>query len=114
MHVDEGGFIEHYLPYMLTEESLLASGHLPKFRENLYGDSEEDYFFVPTAEASFANLYRDEILPPGSLPMRFVAHTPCFRREKMSAGRGHARAQAPASIREGRNVHLLRPGRQRY
>ena len=86
-HIEDGGFTEHYLPYMLTEESLLASGHLPKFRENLYGDNEEDYLFVPTAEASFANLHRDEILPPGALPMRFVAHTPCFRREKMSAGR---------------------------
>ena len=81
------GFEEHYLPYMLTEESFLASGHLPKFRENLYQDAEEDYLFIPTAEAPFANLYRDEILEPGLLPLRFVAHTPCFRREKMSAGR---------------------------
>ncbi|MGK2966275.1 MAG: serine--tRNA ligase [Tepidiformaceae bacterium] len=86
-HTVEGGFIEHYLPYMVSEESLFASGHLPKFRDNLYHDAEEDYYFIPTAEASFANLYRDEILPPGFLPQRFVAHTPCFRREKMSAGR---------------------------
>ncbi len=81
------GFEEHYLPYMLMEESFLASGHLPKFRDNLYQDAEEDYLLVPTAEAPFANLYRDEILPPGALPQRLVAHTPCFRREKMSAGR---------------------------
>ncbi|MBH77040.1 MAG: serine--tRNA ligase [Dehalococcoidia bacterium] len=85
-HVD-GGYIEHYLPYMLTEESFFASGHLPDFRDNLYQDAEQDYLFIPTAEAPFANLYRDEILPPGSLPLRLVAHTPCFRREKMSAGR---------------------------
>ena len=85
-HVD-AGFEEHYLPYMLTEESFLASGHLPKFRENLYHDTEEDYLFIPTAEAPFANLYRDEILDPGMLPLRYVSHTPCFRREKMSAGR---------------------------
>ena len=85
-HAD-GGFVEHYLPYMLTEESFFASGHLPKFRENLYQDAEEDYLLLPTAEAAFANLYRDEILPAGSLPERLVAHTPCFRREKMSAGR---------------------------
>ena len=81
------GFEEHYLPYMLTEASLLASGQLPKFRDNLYHDDEEDYFWIPTAETAFVNLYRDEILPPGSLPKRMVAHTPCFRREKMSAGR---------------------------
>jgi seryl-tRNA synthetase len=85
-HID-AGFEEHYLPYMLTEESLYASGQLPKFRDNLYRDAEEDYFFIPTAEVAFVNLYRDEILPPGSLPKRMVAHTPCFRREKMSAGR---------------------------
>jgi seryl-tRNA synthetase len=81
------GFTEHYLPYMLTEESLYASGQLPKFRDNLYRDFEEDYFFIPTAEVAFVNLYRDEILPAGKLPLRLVAHTPCFRREKMSAGR---------------------------
>jgi seryl-tRNA synthetase len=81
------GFTEYYLPYMLSEASLFAAGQLPKFRDNLYRDAEEDYFFTPTAEVPFANLYRDEILPPGSLPQRLVAHTPCFRREKMSAGR---------------------------
>lgn len=83
----KAGFVEHYLPYMLSEASLTASGQLPKFRENLYRDAEEDYYFVPTAEVPFVNLYRDEILPPGELPLRMVAHTPCFRREKMSAGR---------------------------
>lgn len=81
------GFTECYLPDMLTEASLYAAGQLPKFRENLYRDAEEDYFFSPTAEVPFVNLYRDEIIPPGQLPMRLVAHTPCFRREKMSAGR---------------------------
>jgi seryl-tRNA synthetase len=81
------GFTECYLPDMLTEASLYAAGQLPKFRDNLYRDAEEDYFFSPTAEVPFVNLYRDEIIPPGELPMRLVAHTPCFRREKMSAGR---------------------------
>lgn len=81
------GFTEAYVPYMLSEASLYAAGQLPKFRDNLYRDAEEDYFFIPTAEVAFVNLYRDEIIPPGQLPMRFVGHTPCFRREKMSAGR---------------------------
>jgi seryl-tRNA synthetase len=81
------GFTEAYLPYMLNEASLYAAGQLPKFRDNLYRDAEEDYYFIPTAEVAFVNLYRDEIIPAGELPMRFVAHTPCFRREKMSAGR---------------------------
>lgn len=87
LHTQEGGFTEYYLPYMVSEASLFASGHLPKFRDNLYHDAEEDYYLIPTAEVSFANLFRDEILPPGTLPQRLVAHTPCFRREKMSAGR---------------------------
>ncbi len=81
------GFTECYLPDMLSEASLYAAGQLPKFRDNLYRDAEEDYYFTPTAEVPFVNLYRDEVIPPGMLPMRFVAHTPCFRREKMSAGR---------------------------
>ena len=81
------GFIEHYLPNMVNEASLYASGQLPKFRENLYHDAEEDYWMIPTAEVAFVNIYRDEIIPGGSLPLRFVGHTPCFRREKMSAGR---------------------------
>lgn len=81
------GFTECYLPDMLSEASLLAAGQLPKFRDNLYRDAEQDYYFIPTAEVAFVNLYRDEILPAGALPQRFVAHTPCFRREKMSAGR---------------------------
>ena len=85
-HVAEG-FEEAYVPYMLNEESLIASGQLPKFRDNLYHDDEEDYFFIPTAEVALVNLYRDEIIEPGMLPMRLTAHTPCFRREKMSAGR---------------------------
>ncbi|MGE5596498.1 MAG: serine--tRNA ligase [Hyphomicrobiales bacterium] len=83
----EAGYSECYLPYMLNEASLYASGQLPKFRDNLYRDFEEDYYFIPTAEVAFVNLYRDEIMPPGSVPQRLVAHTPCFRREKMSAGR---------------------------
>lgn len=85
-HID-AGFEECYLPYMLSEASLFASGQLPKFRDNLYRDAEDDFYFIPTAEVAFVNLYRDEIIPAGALPQRLVAHTPCFRREKMSAGR---------------------------
>jgi seryl-tRNA synthetase len=62
-------------------------GQLPKFGDNLYRDEEDDFWFVPTAEASVTNLYRDEILDPDQLPIRHVAYSPCFRREKMSAGR---------------------------
>src|SRR6266403_255114 len=65
----------------------LITGILPKFGDNLYRDAEEDLWFVPTAEVPVTNLYRDEVLEAERLPIRHVAYTPCFRREKMSAGR---------------------------
>ena len=78
---------ECYVPAMVREEAMHASGQLPKFRDNLYRDEEEDYFFVPTAEVPLTNMHADEILAEEQLPIRYAAHTPCFRREKTSAGR---------------------------
>jgi seryl-tRNA synthetase len=66
---------------------MVGSGNLPKFADNLYHDDEDDFWFVPTAEVPITNLHRDEILPPGSLPRHYVAYTPCFRREKIAAGK---------------------------
>jgi seryl-tRNA synthetase len=71
----------------VTRECLVGSSNLPKFADNLYHDAEEDYWFIPTAEVPLTNMHRDEILPPGSLPIHYVAHTSCFRREKMAAGK---------------------------
>lgn len=87
LHVQQHGYIEIYPPAMVKEECLIGTGNLPKFGENLYRDVEEDFWFVPTAEVPVTNLYRDEIFEPGQLPRKHVAYTPCFRREKMSAGR---------------------------
>jgi seryl-tRNA synthetase len=84
---EEAGYESWYLPNMVREETMFTSGQLPKFRDNLYRDAEEDYFFVPTAEVPLTGLHRDEILDEAALPLRYTAHTPCFRREKMSAGR---------------------------
>ena len=84
---EEAGYESWYLPNLVREEAMFASGQLPKFRDNLYRDAEEDYFLVPTAEVPLTSLHRDEILDEASLPLRYTAHTPCFRREKMSAGR---------------------------
>jgi seryl-tRNA synthetase len=72
---------------MVKEETMLHSGQLPKFRDNLYHDAEEDFWFVPTAEVPLTNLHGGEILDGENLPLRYTAYTPCFRREKMSAGR---------------------------
>ena len=87
LHIDKHGYTEMYLPAMVKEETMWHSGQLPKFRDNLYHDAEEDYWFVPTAEVPLTNMHGDEILDAGTLPRHYVAYTPCFRREKMSAGR---------------------------
>jgi seryl-tRNA synthetase len=87
LHVQSHGYREVYPPAMVKRECLVGTGNLPKFADNLYRDIEEDFWFVPTAEVPVTNLYRDEILEASRLPIRHVAYSPCFRREKMSAGR---------------------------
>ncbi|MEO0248677.1 MAG: serine--tRNA ligase [candidate division WOR-3 bacterium] len=87
LHVMEHGYTEVYLPFMVKQDCMWGAGQFPKFRENVYYDTEDDLYLVPTAEVPITNLHRDEILEPGTLPLRYVACTPCFRREKMSAGR---------------------------
>ncbi len=81
------GYEECYVPAMVREDAMRASGQLPKFRDNLYRDEEEDYYFVPTAEVPLTNMHAGEIVSEDQLPIRYAAHTPCFRREKTSAGR---------------------------
>ena len=84
---DEHGYTEIYPPFVVREQMLVGTGNLPKFGDNLYRDIEDDLWLIPTAEVPVTNLHRDEILPGEALPVRYVAYTPCFRREKMSAGR---------------------------
>jgi seryl-tRNA synthetase len=86
VQVKEHGYQEIYPPCMVKRECLFGSGNLPKFGDNLYHDEEDDFWFIPTAEVPLTNLHRDEILSADSLPLRYVAYTPCFRREKMAAG----------------------------
>jgi seryl-tRNA synthetase len=81
------GYYEQYTPFMVKAETLFAAGQLPKFQDNLYHDAEEDYWWVPTAEVSLTGLHMGDVLDRGELPLRYTAYTPCFRREKMSAGR---------------------------
>ena len=87
LHTTEHGYQEVYPPFMVKRECMVGSGNLPKFVDNLYHDEEDDFWFVPTAEVPITNLHRDEIIPPGILPLYYVAYTACFRREKMSAGK---------------------------
>ena len=86
-HTGEHGYTELYLPNIVTTESARANSNLPKFADTMYRDDEDDLWLLPTAEMAITNMHRDEILPPDALPLRYVAHTPCFRREKAAAGR---------------------------
>jgi seryl-tRNA synthetase len=87
LHVNEHGYSEVYPPFMVRGYCMEGTGNLPKFSDTLYHDIEEDFWWVPTAEVPVTNLHREEIIEPGVLPLRYVAYTPCFRREKMAAGR---------------------------
>jgi seryl-tRNA synthetase len=87
VHTLENGFTEYYLPFVVKREILVGAGQLPKFEDNLYHDHEDDLWLLPTAEVALTNVHRDEILDADQLPLYYVAYTPCFRREKMSAGR---------------------------
>jgi seryl-tRNA synthetase len=86
LHIRQGYF-EKYTPFMVKGQVLYAAGQLPKFYDNLYRDHEEDLWMVPTAEVPLTGLHMDEILEESVLPLHYCAYTPCFRREKMSAGR---------------------------
>ena len=83
----EKGFTELYVPYLVREEMLYGSAQFPKFRDVVYFDPDAELYLLPTAEVAITNLHRDEILDEAQLPLYYVAHTPCFRREKTSAGR---------------------------
>ena len=86
MHRQRHGYAERGVPYLVLRETMEGSGNLPKFADNLYHDDEDDLWLIPTAEVPLTGLHRDEILAPGTLPLRYMAHTPCFRREKAAAG----------------------------
>ena len=87
-HTSEHGYKEVYVPYMVNEDSMYGTGQLPKFAEDSFKiEGEQNYYLIPTAEVPVTNLVRDEILNADQLPMRYTAHTPCFRSEAGSYGR---------------------------
>lgn len=86
LHIRQG-YQEEYLPFIVKTETVYGAGQLPKFADNLYKDHEEDLYFVPTAEIPLTGLHMGEILDEAVLSKFYTAYTPCFRREKMSAGR---------------------------
>ena len=92
-HTDQHGYLEAYVPYLVNAASMRGTGQLPKFEEDLFkvprqmGDGMENFYLIPTAEVPVTNMVRDTITPLENLPLKFVAHTPCFRSEAGSAGR---------------------------
>lgn len=88
IHVSEHGYEEIYVPFIVNKESLLGTGQLPKFEEDLFKiDSENNFYLTSTAEVPVTNLFRGEILDSESLPIKYVCHSPCFRSEAGSYGR---------------------------
>lgn len=87
-HIDKHGYRETYVPYLVNEESLRGTGQLPKFEEDLFKiGNDSPYYLIPTAEVPVTNLVRDEIISDKDMPLKFVAHTPCFRSEAGAYGR---------------------------
>src|SRR6266496_3771658 len=87
LHTREHGYLEISPPVLVRRECMIGTSQLPKFEADMYGLEENQLFLAPTAEVPLTNLYREEILSVADLPKKFVAHTPCFRREAGAAGR---------------------------
>jgi seryl-tRNA synthetase len=87
LHVREHGYTEVFPPLLVSGESMTGTGQLPKFAQELFKTADDPYFLIPTAEVPVTNIHREEILEPGTLPLSYVAYTPCFRREAGSYGK---------------------------
>jgi len=87
LHTKEHGYTEVSPPLLARRDSLIASGHLPKFEDDQFHVRENDMFLIPTSEAALVNLRRNEVLDVAALPLKYVAYTPCFRYEKFGAGK---------------------------
>ncbi len=109
-HTLEHGYTEMYVPYIVNAASMRGTGQLPKFEDDLFkvprkvggeADTSENFYLIPTAEVPLTNMVRDAIVAGDKLPLRYVAHTPCFRSEAGLVRQGHARHDPPAPVRQG-------------
>jgi seryl-tRNA synthetase len=88
LHVRDHGYREAYVPYLVHAEALVGTGQLPKFEQDQFAvRGDPGFYLIPTAEVPLTNLVREQILPPERLPVKYVAHTPCFRSEAGAAGK---------------------------
>ncbi len=90
VQTQENGYQELYPPFLVNKESMLGTGQLPKFEEDLFALRDDPYYLIPTAEVPVTNYHRDEVLKEETLPIRYTAYTPCFRREAGSYGKDTA------------------------
>jgi seryl-tRNA synthetase len=109
-HTREHGYTELYVPYLVLGHALQGTGQLPKFGEDLFRvQGEQEFFLIPTAEVPVTNLVRDSIVEAGKLPMKFVAHTPCFRSEAGAAGKDTRGLIRQHQFEKVELVHITRP-----
>jgi seryl-tRNA synthetase len=109
VHTVEHGYTEAYVPYMVNPDSLFGTGQLPKFAEDLFRLEGSDYYLIPTAEVPLTNLVRDQIVEDDRLPLRYVAHTPCFRSEAGAYGKDTRGMIRQHQFDKVELVHVVRP-----
>lgn len=109
LHVDEHGYTEVYVPFLVNPETLTGTGQLPKFGDDLFHVEAQDLYLIPTAEVPLTNLVRDRIIDAGELPLRFVSHTPCFRSEAGSYGKDTRGMLRQHQFEKVELVHIVRP-----
>jgi seryl-tRNA synthetase len=110
LHVDDHGYREAYVPYLVHATALVGTGQLPKFEQDLFAVSgDPGFYLIPTAEVPVTNLVRDQILAPERLPLKFAAHTPCFRSEAGAAGKDTRGMIRQHQFEKVELVHIVRP-----
>ena len=109
VHTREHGYREIYVPYLVTSEVLRGTGQLPKFADDQFRIEGSDLYMIPTAEVPVTNVARDRILDAAELPLRFVCHTPCFRREAGSYGKDTRGMLRQHQFEKVELVHVVRP-----
>ncbi len=110
LHVRDHGYREAYVPYLVHGEALVGTGQLPKFEQDLFAvRGDPGFFLIPTAEVPLTNLVRDRILEPEELPLKFAAHSPCFRSEAGAAGKDTRGMIRQHQFDKVELVHIVRP-----
>jgi seryl-tRNA synthetase len=110
LHTREHGYTELYVPYLVNASALQGTGQLPKFEADLFRvQGEQSFYLIPTAEVPATNLVRDSIVEPSKLPMKLVAHTPCFRSEAGAAGKDTRGLIRQHQFEKVELVHIVRP-----